>query len=139
MAYNKQSPMRQTAFNIATDANPEAAVQTPFGVGNMPRFGANANQTPINPRAFSNPNTISQMYGQANPGTFTRTVGQSPFRQAAIPSAPTIEVDPLTGQPMDPTASQSPTMPVAPSAGSPMSPLPPPNGVQLTTTPPLGM
>ena len=33
--------------------------------------------SPINPKAFSAPQTITGMYGQANPGTFTRSVGQS--------------------------------------------------------------
>lgn len=88
-------------------------------------------QAPINPKAFSNMSNLQSLFG----GVYDR----GPLQQAAIPSAPSIEVDPLTGQAMDPTASQSPTMPVVPSAGSPMSPLPPPNGVQLTTTPPLGM
>ena len=37
-------------------------------------------QTPINPRGFSNMDTISNMYGQSNPGTFTRNVG-SPLAQ----------------------------------------------------------
>lgn len=29
----------------------------------------------INPKAFSNPQAIAGIYGQANPGTFTRSVG----------------------------------------------------------------
>jgi len=31
--------------------------------------------SPINPKAFSAPQAITGMYGQANPGTFTRSVG----------------------------------------------------------------
>lgn len=48
-------------------------------------------QSPINPKAFSAPQAISDIYGQANPGTFTRSVGQ-PMGQLAnqpipVPSA----------------------------------------------------
>jgi hypothetical protein len=38
---------------------------------------ANPNQmtpSPINPKAFGNPQAIAGVYGQANPDTFTRTV-----------------------------------------------------------------
>ena len=48
-------------------------------------------QTPINPKAFSAPQAIAGIYGQANPNTFTRSVGQ-PMGQLAdqpipVPSA----------------------------------------------------
>ena len=39
----------------------------------MPRMG----QTPINPKAFGNPDTIKNVYGMENPGTFTRNVKSS--------------------------------------------------------------
>lgn len=84
-------------------------------------------QTPINPKAFSNANAITNIYGQNNPGTFTRTVGQSPFTQ--------VDIDPLTGQPINPLASQSPTQPLIPDVGSAMSPTPPPVGVQQPISP----
>jgi len=44
-------------------------------------------QSPINPRAFSAPQTIAGIYGQANPGTFTRSVGQpaAPLADQPIP------------------------------------------------------
>lgn len=84
-------------------------------------------QTPISPKAFSNANEIARMYGQNNPGTFTRTVGQSPFMQ--------VDIDPLTGQPINPLASQSPTQPLIPDVGSAMSPTPPPVGVQQQISP----
>lgn len=41
--------------------------------------------TPISPKAFSNQGTIAGLYGQANPGTFTRTV-QTPLAQMVDPS-----------------------------------------------------
>jgi len=84
-------------------------------------------QTPINPRGFSNMDSINNMYGQNNPGTFTRTVGQSPFMQ--------MDTDPLTGQPINPLSSQSPTQPLIPDVGSPMSPITPPAGVQQPISP----
>lgn len=48
-------------------------------------------QSQINPKAFSAPQAIEGIYGQANPGTFTRSVGQ-PMGQLAdqpipVPSA----------------------------------------------------
>lgn len=48
-------------------------------------------QSPINPKAFSAPQAIAGIYGQANPDTFTRSVGQ-PMGQLAdqpipVPSA----------------------------------------------------
>jgi hypothetical protein len=76
-------------------------------------------QTPINPKGFTNQNTINNMFGEANPGTFTRTVGQPSV------TAPT---DPLTGLPIDPLANQSPDAPV-----------PPPVGVKSNITPPYGL
>lgn len=82
-------------------------------------------QTPISPQAFSNQNTIANMYGQANPGTFTRTVG-SPLMQM---------IDPLTGQSIDPTMSQDTTTPQAVTKGSAMAPTPPPAGIQTPITP----
>lgn len=42
-------------------------------------------QNEINPKAFSNPTAIQGMYGTANPGTFTRTVG--PLVPPVDPSA----------------------------------------------------
>jgi hypothetical protein len=39
----------------------------------------------INPQGFTNQNNINSIYGQANPGTFTRSV-QSPLMQTIDPS-----------------------------------------------------
>ena len=75
--------------------------------------------TSISPKAMSNQNTIKNMFGDVNPGTFTRTVGQ-PSVMAPM--------DPLTGLPIDPMANQSPI-------ASP----PPPVGVQSNITPPYGL
>lgn len=69
----------------------------------------------ISPKALSNQNTIASVFGQANQGTFTRSVGASPLMQT---------IDPLTGQNIDPTMEQSASMPVLP-----------PNGVQTPITP----
>ena len=84
---------------------------------------------PINPKAFSNPGTIANLYGQANPGTFTRTV-QSPFAQT---------MDPNLAMQVDPT---NPGMPAAiqndmAATGVPMntSPIPPPEDVTQQITP----
>jgi hypothetical protein len=58
-------------------------------IGNPMRFIANnninnnqqMNQTRINPKAFTNQGAISGMFGAANEGTFTRTVGDTPLAQ----------------------------------------------------------
>lgn len=80
-------------------------------------------QTPISPKAFSNQETIASMYGNTMPGTFNRDMNAS-----AVPTT-----DPLTGQVIDPTMSQS-------TAG--MNPViqgntvvPPPAGVEVPITP----
>ena len=75
--------------------------------------------TAISPKAMSNQNTIKNMFGQSMPGTFNRNLDTS---QNSIPT------DPLTGQIIDPTASQSIDMPV-----------PPPTGVQTPITPAYGI
>lgn len=77
-------------------------------------------QTPINPQGFTNQQNISGVFGQAVDNTFTRNVGGI---------QPQIPTDPLTGQPIDPTMSQSATTPV----------VPPPVGVQSSITPTYGL
>jgi len=81
-------------------------------------------QAPISPKALSNQGTINDMYGQMVPGTYTRSVG-SPLKQMVEPS---VAIDPLTGQQIDPTMDQSPSMP-----------LPPPVDVQTGITPNYGI
>jgi hypothetical protein len=71
----------------------------------------------ISQKAFSNQGTIADIYGQANQGTFTRSVGDN---QAQVPT------NPLTGQVMDPTMDQSPDISTPPG---------PPAGVQMPITP----
>ena len=46
------------------------------------------NETPINPKAIGNPNTITKVSGRANAGTFTRTVpgNEAPTMQLANPN-----------------------------------------------------
>ena len=81
-------------------------------------------QTPISPKAFSNQGTINDVYGQMVPGTYNRSVG-SPLTQMVEPS---VAIDPLTGQQIDPTMDQSTSMP-----------LPPPVDVQTGLTPNYGI
>jgi hypothetical protein len=95
---------------------------------NQPKTSMMANNVikrspaPINPKAMSGQSTIANMYGQAMPGTFNRSMG--PLAQMT---------DPLTGQVIDPTMDQS-------TAG--MNPViqgdtavPPPAGVEVPITP----
>lgn len=94
MAYNNIQPQMQP--------------QMPYQV--MPT------QTPVNPQGFTNQGNISGVFGQAMPNTYNRQVGQAtPFMQTT---------DPLTGESMDPTMSQSAYTPV-----------PPPTGVQTQIAP----
>jgi hypothetical protein len=56
----------------------------------QPFINGNQNQIPIqpsmiNPQGFTNQNNINAIYGQANPGTFTRSI-QSPLAQTVNPS-----------------------------------------------------
>lgn len=93
----------------------------------------------ISPVAFSNQDTIKGVFGQANPGTFTRTVGATPLMQ-------------MTSQgyipPMDPTNPTQQTDVNAIMAGTDgalqgyeqaqqgySQPVPPPIGVQTPITP----
>jgi hypothetical protein len=85
-------------------------------------------QTPINPKGFTNRDTIDSMFGVANPGTFTRTVGQPAPITPQVPPTPAAPIDPLTGLQIDPMANQSPNAPV-----------PPPVGVKSNITLPYGL
>jgi hypothetical protein len=88
----------------------------------------------ISPQAFSNQDAIRGMFGQANNGTFTRTVGGSPLAQ-------------MTSQgyipPMDPTnpTEQNDVNAIMANTGQPTpqygmsAPVPPPYGVQTPITP----
>lgn len=113
--------------NIPTTTSPIVA-----GPGNFtndlsrsitPRTNMNPRpQTPINPKAFSNPGTIANLYGKAMPGTFNRNMG--PLAQT---------VDPLTGQAIDPTMDQS-TAGMNPAIQGDTA-TPPPAGVEVPITP----
>lgn len=80
-------------------------------------------QTPINPQGFTNQNNINGVFGQQNPGTFTRSM-QSPLGQtidmSAIPTPNT----------MDPNL-QAQAENVMAQTGIPQQP---PTGVQQPTT-----
>lgn len=86
---------------------------------------------PINPKAFSSMNTVSNLYGQANPGTFTRTV--SPIAQM-MDTNQTIN-DPSLVPAVDPTDPnmQAGAENVMAATGIPQQP---PYNVQQATTPP---
>jgi hypothetical protein len=74
MAFNVSQPFQ----NLIQNQTPNPLdVQMPF------------QQPNINPQGFTNQNNINGIYGQANQGTFTRTV-QSPFMQNANTS-----IDPI--------------------------------------------
>jgi hypothetical protein len=53
--------------------------------------------TPISPTAFSNQDAIGGMFGAANEGTFTRTVGDTPLMQMADPGYMPMEDPSMTG------------------------------------------
>ena len=86
----------------------------------------------ISPTAFSNQDAIQGVFGQANPGTFTRSVGAAPLMQ-------------MTSQgyipPMDPTNPTQQNDVNAIMAGTDGAlqgygqPVPPPMGVQMPITP----
>jgi hypothetical protein len=50
-------------------------------------------QTGINPQAFSDPTTIQNMFGQPNPGTFTRSLGMVPPVGVEQPITPTYDLN----------------------------------------------
>jgi hypothetical protein len=108
-----------------------AAMSAPVGQEATSTITSNLNnnimqkpQTPISPTALSNQSTINDVYGQMVPGTYNRSVG-SPLQQMVEPA---VAIDPLTGQQIDPTMDQSPSMP-----------LPPPVDVQTGITPNYGI
>lgn len=115
--------MSATANQIAT----QAAMKNQQNTGTITNKMTSANvltrpQVPINPKAMGNQSTIANLYGQAMPGTFNRSMG--PLAQMT---------DPLTGQVIDPTMDQS-------TAG--MNPViqgdtavPPPAGVEVPIAP----
>jgi hypothetical protein len=72
--------------------------------------------TMISPKALSNQNTIQGVFGQANPNTFTRTVG-------ALPMGPT-----------NPRA-QNDVNAIMSQAEQPVQAIQPPYGVQQPITP----
>jgi hypothetical protein len=50
-------------------------------------------QTGINPQAFSNPTTIQNMFGEANQGTFTRSLGMAPPVGVEQPITPNYDLN----------------------------------------------
>ena len=66
----------------------------------------------INNKAFSNAGTIKNIMGESVPNTFTRKLGNSPFKQVADPN-----IDQMTAESID-------------------QPIPPPNRIATATTPP---
>jgi hypothetical protein len=85
---------------------------------NLPNIQSQMQQTQINPQGFTNQNNINGVFGQAMQSTYNRQVGT---------------IDPLTGQNIDPTMSQSPNTPIAPPTGvqTPITPVYDINNQQL--------
>lgn len=82
----------------------------------------------ISPKAFSNQGAIQGMFGQANPGTFTRSVGNSPLAQITSQGyvAPVDPTNPGDNMPVDSILAQAgQTSPVMPPAGVAQSIVPP--------------
>ena len=87
---------------------------------------------PINQKIFSDIKTVSNLYGKANPGTFTRSV-ESPMKQMVDPSQPIN--DPSLVPMVDPTDPnmQTGAENVMAATGIPQQP---PYNVEQATTPP---
>jgi len=75
---------------------------------------------PINPRGFSNMDNVQRI--------FNSSYSNTPLAQ--------VDVDPMTGQQMNPLNDQSTNSPMIPDVDSAMSPLPNPNGVQTDSLAP---
>jgi hypothetical protein len=110
---------------VRNGVNPIAAAAMAYKTNtNQPNIMA-MRQTQINPQGFTNQNNINGVFGQAMPNTYNRQVGQaSPLMQT---------IDPLTGENIDPTMDQSPSMPIVPPAGvqTPITPVYDINNQQL--------
>ena len=71
----------QTTQAIAPSITPRQAAAQIFNPQQQPMMNTNTiPQTPISPTAFSNQDTIQSVFGQANPGAFTRSI-MSPLAQ----------------------------------------------------------
>lgn len=77
---------------------------------------------PINPKGFSNMDNIKTMFTNSYPNT--------PLNQGVV------DVDPMTGQPINPLSDQSTNNPQVPGVDSAMSPIPNPSGVQTDSIAP---
>jgi len=77
---------------------------------------------PINPKGFSNMDNVKTMFSSSYPNT--------PLNQGVV------DVDPMTGQPINPLNDQSTNNPMVPGVDSAMSPLPNPTGVQTDSVSP---
>ena len=77
---------------------------------------------PINPKGFSNIDNVKTMFNSSYPNT--------PLSQSVV------DVDPMTGQPINPLSDQSTNNPMVPGVDSAMSPIPNPSGVQTDSIAP---
>ena len=77
--------------------------------------------TAISPTAFTNQGAITGLFGAENPGTFTRTVGETPLTQMADPGYMPMEDPSMTGADV--------------ALDEYGQPVPPPMGVQTPITP----
>ena len=115
-----QAGMNPLNMMVAKAKAAQASRTLPAGQSGFARMAQNAvanraaaqinpmQPTPISPTAFTNQDAIGGMFGAANNGTFTRTVGDTPIMQMADPGYmdPMSDVDPgvVSSEPMFPPA-----------------------------------
>jgi len=140
---SSQANMNQAVRSLQNTNNPNGFINTPRPnqpqssvVRGNPRYIRNTinnrngmsydNTTgprpmaPINPRGFSNMDNVQRI--------FNSSYSNTPLAQ--------VDVDPMTGQQMNPLNDQSTNSPMIPDIDSAMSPLPNPNGVQTDSLAP---
>ncbi|MFY8248118.1 MAG: hypothetical protein ACOVJ5_00260 [Gloeomargaritales cyanobacterium] len=106
MAQNAISTIPQRQGQLASNQNGFVRMAQ-NAVANRAAAQINPMQpTPISPTAFTNQDAIGGMFGAANNGTFTRTVGDTPIMQMVDPGYmdPMSDVDPgiVSSEPMLP-------------------------------------
>lgn len=132
----------QSAMQSVMPRTSVAPIQTPQNqagfIKNNPRYTKNQTRNyngmsydnttgprpmaPINPKGFSNMDNVKMMFTNSYPNT--------PLNQGVV------DIDPMTGQPINPLSDQSTNNPMVPGVDSAMSPLPNPNGVQTDSIAP---
>lgn len=116
--FGRNATLDRTAANIFGGSIGNQTAANGIGQSGFARMAQNAvanraaaqinpmQPTPISPTAFTNQDAIGGMFGAANDGTFTRTVGDTPIMQMADPGYmdPMSDVDPgiVSSEPMLP-------------------------------------